>query len=495
MKCLRCQHENAPTMKFCGECGMPLSANPSGAPAPSYAEITGALSEAREQQTATAEILRVISSSPTDVQPVFAAVLRSAARLCDAFDATIFQVDGDELRLVAHEGPIPSTPVGTFPLRGTAAGRAVLDRRTIHVPDLQAEVDEYPESSVFARSYGFRTVLNVPLLRGAEAIGTISIRRTEVRPFTDRQIELLKTFADQAMIAIENVRLFQELQARNREQTEALERETATSGIRAIAMSPTDSAPVFEAILESALRLCKASIGAVCLSDGQVISTAALRAPADSVEVVRATYPRRLEDVGLVVQAIREGRIVHVADALQDSSSNRVVDEAVGLRGELTVPMWREGRCIGAIAMARPEPGLFAVAGGADPHAGRPGRHRDRERAPVHGTAGEEPGAHGGSCSGNRGPGAADGARRHLEGHLLLSDGCPARVRGDRRERRTAVRGVRRNDLQAGWRSTPARRSSRPDAHPGPHRRGHAPPDPRDGQRPIRAGRPNHPRP
>jgi hypothetical protein len=108
--------------------------------------------EALEQQAATRQILRVISSSPADVQPVFAAVLTSAARLCDAFDATIFQVDGDGLRIVAHEGPIPSSPVGAFPLRGTAAGRAVLDRRTIHVPDLQAEVDAYPESSVLARS-------------------------------------------------------------------------------------------------------------------------------------------------------------------------------------------------------------------------------------------------------------------------------------------------------------------------------------------------------
>src|SRR5215468_6129113 len=176
------------------------------------------LAETQEQQTATAEILRVISSSPTDIQPVFAAVLRSAARLCEASDATIFQVDADGLRLVAHEGPIPSDPVGSIRLiRGRVVGRAVLDRRTIHVADLQAEVDEYPESSVLARSYGFRTVLNVPLLRGAEAIGTIAIRRTEARPFTDRQIELLQTFARQAVIAIENVRLFSELQARNAE--------------------------------------------------------------------------------------------------------------------------------------------------------------------------------------------------------------------------------------------------------------------------------------
>src|SRR5262245_13085467 len=223
--CTRCQHSNPAGQKFCGNCGVPLTvANPSSPPAPSYAEVTRALGESLEQQTATAEILRVISSSPTDIQPVFAAVLTSAARLCDASDATIFQVDGDVLRIVAHEGPIHSTPFRAIPLiRGTAAGRAVLERRTIHVPDLQAEVDEYPESSVFARSYGFRTVLNVPLLCGAETIGTIAIRRTEARPFTDRQIALLESFAAQAVIAIENVRLFNETK-------EALEQQMATAG-------------------------------------------------------------------------------------------------------------------------------------------------------------------------------------------------------------------------------------------------------------------------
>jgi hypothetical protein len=207
MHCPRCQHENPSGQKFCGECGTPLTANPSNPLAPSYAEVTRALSEAleqqtataelqqartrelaeaHEQQTATAEILRVISSSPTDIQPVFAAVLRSAARLCDASDATIFQVDGDRLRIVAHEGPIPTPPVGAIHLiRGTSAGRAVRDQRTIHIADLQAEVAEYPESSVLAQSYGFRTALNVPLLRGGEAIGAVSLRRTEVRPFTE----------------------------------------------------------------------------------------------------------------------------------------------------------------------------------------------------------------------------------------------------------------------------------------------------------------------
>ncbi len=210
------------------------------------------LAEALEQQTATAEILRVIASSPTDVQPVFAAVFMSAARLCDALDVSIFQVDGDGLRLVAREGPILSHPVGEFPLiRGTTVGRAVLDRRTIHVPDVQAEADEYPEASFFARSFGFRTTLNVPLLRGAEAIGAIGIRRTEVRPFTDRQIELLETFAAQAVIAIENVRVFKETK-------EALEQQTATSEIlRVISSSPTGVEPVFEAIAGSAATLCE----------------------------------------------------------------------------------------------------------------------------------------------------------------------------------------------------------------------------------------------
>src|SRR5262245_9132973 len=150
MPCPACQHENRPQANFCEKCGGTLS--PTG---PSYpdlkteVDLRQALTEALEREAATSSILRVISSSPTDVQPVFAAVLTSAARLCDAFDATIFQVDVDELRVAAHEGPISSHPVGRGPslVRGTAVGRAVLDRRTIHVTDVQAEIDEYPEGS------------------------------------------------------------------------------------------------------------------------------------------------------------------------------------------------------------------------------------------------------------------------------------------------------------------------------------------------------------
>ena len=202
----------------------------------------------------------------------------SAARLCDALDASIFQVDGDGLRLVAHEGPILSHPVGEFPLiRGMTVGRAVLDRRTIHVPDVQAEVDEYPDASSFARSFGFRTTLAVPLLRGAEAIGAIGIRRTEVRPFTDRQIELLETFAEQVVLAIENVRLFNETK-------EALEQQTATADIlRVISSSPADVQPVFDTILDNATRLCEAERGGLFLFDGEAYHAAAFRGAASAL--------------------------------------------------------------------------------------------------------------------------------------------------------------------------------------------------------------------
>src|SRR5215831_4026586 len=180
---------------------------------PSVEELKRELAEAREQQAATAETLRVISSSPMDLKRVFAEIAVSAARLCDAHDASIFQVDGDHLLLVSHHGPIPALPVGddTLPLtRGIAAGRAVLDRRTIHVADMQAEADEYPGSH--ARSIGFRTILAVPLVGTSEVIGAIGIRRIEAKLFSDKQIALLETFATQAVIAIENTRLFEEVE-------------------------------------------------------------------------------------------------------------------------------------------------------------------------------------------------------------------------------------------------------------------------------------------
>jgi two-component system, NtrC family, sensor kinase len=169
------------------------------------------LTEALEQQTTTCEILRVISSSPTDLQPVLDVVAENAARLCEATDGTILRIEGDAFRLAASYGPIRALNV--LPVsRGIPVGRAAIDRQTIQVYDMLLEVEtEFPDAKVAQQLTGTRSVLATPLLRKGVAIGCIVVRRTEVRPFSATHIKLLETFADQAAIAIENVRLFQEL--------------------------------------------------------------------------------------------------------------------------------------------------------------------------------------------------------------------------------------------------------------------------------------------
>jgi two-component system, NtrC family, sensor kinase len=211
--------------------------------------------------------LKVISRSALDLQRVLDALVESAARLCNAYDATNLQVFGHGLRLVAHHGQIPfEGPVGhTIPLvRSFFTGRAVLDRRTIHVADMLAEADEYPESRKYALQGGYRAALIVPLVHAGAAIGVIFIRRAEVRPFTERQIELVNTFADQAVIAIENTRLFEAEQARDAR----ADRSPGTAGgdrrrQKVISRSAFDRRSVLQALVESAARLCDADNGAI----------------------------------------------------------------------------------------------------------------------------------------------------------------------------------------------------------------------------------------
>jgi GAF domain-containing protein len=288
MPCPRCQHENRPQATFCEACASPLTgASPTAQsdadPKSEVENLRQALTEALEQQAATTQILRVISSSPTDLEPVLEAVARTSARLCDAVDATILRVDGAILRAVAHHGSIPLTSElfrerGGLPIdRGYVTGCAVLDRRTIQVLDAQSAASEFPDGCEIARRMGYRTFLVVPLLREDAAVGAIGIRRAERRAFTDPQVKLLETFAAQAVIAIENVRLFTELQEKNRALTEAhaqvtesLEQQTATGEIlRVISQSPTDTQPVFDAIVERALRLSESTASSVTIFDGR----------------------------------------------------------------------------------------------------------------------------------------------------------------------------------------------------------------------------------
>ena len=323
---------------------------------------TRELAEAREEQAATAGILAAISSSPADLRRVFAEIAASAARLCDAYNAAITQVDGDSLRLVAHHGPIPTTaPVGqaTLPLvRGTALARAVLDRQTIHIPDMEAVTGEYPVGGDMARRLGIRTVLHRPLIRAGKAIGVISIRRVEVRPFTDRQIELLKTFADQAVIAIENTRLFEQVQARThdlteraRELTETLEYQTATSEVLGVISRSTFALqPVLDAVVESATRLCGATRGHIFRFDGEYLRFAAAHGAWPGFIEYLETHPSRPGRGGASERAALEGRTIHIADVLLDSDYDRIdlVNEQT-YRTVLAVPMLREGALLGVL--------------------------------------------------------------------------------------------------------------------------------------------------
>jgi GAF domain-containing protein len=315
------------------------------------------LTEALEQQTATSEILRVIASSPTDIQPVLDTVIANAVRLVGAKQGHIRQVDGEFLRLSAHYNESDEN-VASFrarPVRVNSegfVGRVLRERQPIHVPDVQAEA---PGHYVMGRQTGARTMLAVPLLREGTGVGTISIWRDYVEPFTDRQIDLVKTFADQAVIAIENVRLFRELGERNAELREALEHQTATAEVLGIiSRSPTDVQPVLDAIVESAAKVCGIDDVVLRLREGNVLVS---RAHFGSIPIVRG-------EISIDTPQFRwryEHGTLHIPD-VRAQNDFPLLGSLGGWRAYLSVSLRQQGEVIGVLNARRTEVRPFSPA-------------------------------------------------------------------------------------------------------------------------------------
>jgi GAF domain-containing protein len=293
-------------------------------------------------------------------------IARIARRLCGAERAVVTMLRDGKYHLVAHDGAasdlveyLTRNPI--LPDRGSATGRAALEGKAVQIPNVLVDL----EWTGLARASKTRTVLGVPLLHKGEAIGVISMAHTEVKPFTDKQVELITTFADQAVIAIENSRLFEEVQARTRDLTKALEYQTATSDILSdTSRSPTDAQPVFDIIGERAQKLCDAKYSVVTMVDGEFIRLASIHGVTnEGVEKLRSVMPLPVDSETLAARPIRSRAVVHVQDVLADPHYGvKDIARASGWRAGLAVPMLRKGHVIGGIFVARPTPGFFTDA-------------------------------------------------------------------------------------------------------------------------------------
>ncbi len=312
--------------------------------------------EALEQQTAIASILRVISESPTDVQPVLDAIAESASRYAAAEDAAVILARDGALVATSHHGPIPM-PLTTPIDRSSATGHAVVDRRTVHVPDVTS-TDAYPTSAENARRTGQRALLATPLIRGADTIGAILLRRLDPQPFTPRQIELVETFAQQAAIAIENVRLFTETAS-------SLERQTATAEVlKAIGDMAFDLPRVLDIVISHATRLSDAEAGFVYQVDGEFLRmSAAFGERAHEMRVWQQEHPIRTDYTGSATgRAFVERRTVHIPDVDDDPTyTYREARELGHFRTLLSVPLLQDDRAIGVIALWRTVARPFAA--------------------------------------------------------------------------------------------------------------------------------------
>ena len=329
------------------------------------ARLTREREEALEQQTATSEVLSIIRRSPADAQPVFDAIVQSAARLCGAIFSAVYLYDDDLLRIAATNNFSPQATRQILdlrqqkrPHRSHLAGRAILDRAITHVHDVLAD-PEY--SREWALAGGWRAVLAVPLLRNGNPVGALSVAKAEPIPFSDQQVQLLKTFADQAVIAIENVRLFEAEQKRMRELSEALEQQTATSEVlEIISSSPGELEPVFKTILQNATRICAASFGNLYLhNEGCIYLVASHNVPPAFANVRRGRreYPAE-SALGKVIRTKESARVDDLATMQPYIDRDKWVVEAVklgGVRSSIAVPLLKEQQLVGIIAIYRQE--------------------------------------------------------------------------------------------------------------------------------------------
>jgi signal transduction histidine kinase len=327
------------------------------------AEVRGHLSEALEQQTATSEVLRAIIGSPGDLKPIFEAILTNARRLCEAKFGRLLTYDGERFRVAAvHAAPSILTDFlnrGPFSAgAATGLGRLASTKRVVHVADLKAEqayLDRDPLRVATVDGAGARTGLAVPMLKENKLVGAIVIYRQEVRPFTDRQIELVSTFADQAAIAIENVRLFDDVQARTRELTESLQQQTATADmLKVIGRSTFDLQAVLDTLTGSAARLCRADRAAIRLAkDGAYHHVASYGFTPEQKEYMKE-HPLRPDRGSVTGRVVLQGKAVHVVDTKADAEIRLTVGSGfANVRTVLGVPMLREGTPTGVLILTR----------------------------------------------------------------------------------------------------------------------------------------------
>jgi signal transduction histidine kinase len=327
-------------------------------------ERTAELQESLEYQTATSDVLNAISRSPSQIQPVLETIVETAARLCEANDTQILLRDEDALGVAIHRGSIPLHS-GKMPIaRGSVTGRAVADREPVHVHDLCALEEEFPEGHAIALRLGVRTILATPLMRKDVAIGVIVVRRGEVRPFSEKQIAVLQTFADQAVIAIENVRLFDEVQARTRELARSVQELEALREVSQAVNSTLDLETVLSTIVAKAVQLSATDAGAIYVFSN-LRRKFRLRATYGMTEELIQEIGKRsigLSDIYLGT-ATRRREAVQVSDLeAEPSSPTRDLVLSAGYRGLLVIPLLQPDRIVGALVVRRRAPGLFPTS-------------------------------------------------------------------------------------------------------------------------------------